>query len=182
MRQGLGPLRLLGPSLDVHDLRQVSLAIDQEERAHPVAEPVEPLDRRQPGVEPRRPLRVHPAGLGGVVRRAEQQGPQRDPPVLVGRERGHPERLERGGDAEGVGEVEVFRDDHVFQDVVEPLRAVLDPEVEEPPEPQVEHLEDRRDQPTLGGEEGRRAPGLEQVTGAEPLDLHPEAVGVFEDR
>ena len=142
---------------------------------------MEPLDRRQPGVEPRRPLRVRPAGLGGVVRRAEQQGPQRDPPVLVGRQRGDPQRLQRGGDAEGVGEVEVFRDDHVLQDVVEQLRAVLDPEVEEPPEPQVERPEDRLDQPTLGGEEGRRAPGLEQVTGAEPLDLHAEAVGVVED-
>ena len=117
------------------------------------------------------------AGSCGVP---SSKAPSRDPPVLVGRQRGHPERLERGGDAEGVGEVEVFGDDHVFQDVVEPLRAVLDPEVEEPPEPQVEHPEDRRDQPTLGGEEGRRAPGLEQVAGAEPLDLHPEAVGVVE--
>ena len=58
MDQRLAPLDGLGPPGDVDQPRQVPLAIDQEDRPHAVAEPVEPLDRRQPSVEVGRPSPV----------------------------------------------------------------------------------------------------------------------------
>ena len=51
MNQRLASLGRLCPSSDVDEPDKVSLAIDQEESAHAIAEAVEALDGREPGVE-----------------------------------------------------------------------------------------------------------------------------------
>ena len=71
-----GPWTWSAQRCDVDHPEQVALAIDQEDRLDAVAEPVEPLDRRQPGVEPRRPLGVDPIGVGRVVIACPAGGPR----------------------------------------------------------------------------------------------------------
>ena len=119
-------------------------------------------------------------GSGRVVGGAEQQGAGRDPAVLVGRQRRDPQRLQRGGDPERVGRVEVVGDDQVLDRVRGTARSA------------VRRPRGRTGRGTGGraaggsisisrrsaGRNGVGLPGWKQVAGPEPLDLDAQAVRV----
>ncbi len=58
--QGFGALRGFRPAVNVHRAGKLALEVDEKNRAHAVAEPVKPLDRVQPGVEPGCPFGIDP--------------------------------------------------------------------------------------------------------------------------
>jgi len=78
-----GSLYLVGPVLDVGHPEKVALSIDDEHGLHTVAEPMETLDSREPGVEPRGPLGIDSLGVRRVAIASQQERPRREAPVLV---------------------------------------------------------------------------------------------------
>ena len=178
MDQRFAPLRGVGPASDVDHPRQVALPIDQEDRPHAVAEPVKPLDRRQAGVEGRCTRQVLVGRGGRIVLGAEQEAPGRDSAVLVGRQRGHPQGLERRGDPVGADRIEIVGDDQVFGLVLEPIEAMRELLVEQPAKPEVDRLDDHLDHVALRRQERRRVARLKREMGPQPLDLDAQAVGI----
>ena len=179
MSQGFAPLRGVRPALDVDHPRQVALAIDQEDRPHAVAEPVKPLDRRQASVEGGCSRQVLVGGGGRIVLGAEQECAGRDSPVLVGRERGHPQGLERRRDAVGANRIEIVGDDQVFGLVLKPVETMRELLVEQPPKSEVDRLHDHLDQVPLRRQERRRIAWLKCEMSSQPLDLDSQSVGVL---
>ena len=70
-----GSLDLVGPVLDVGHPEKVALSIDDEQGLHTVAEPMETLDRREPGVEPRGSLGIDSLGVRRVAIASQQERP-----------------------------------------------------------------------------------------------------------
>ena len=179
MHQGFAPLRGVGPALDIDHPRQVALPIDQEDRPHAVAEPMKSLDRRQASVEGGRSRQVFVSRGGRIVLGAEQKRSGRDAPVLVRRQRGHPQGLERGRDAVGADRVEIIGDDQVFGLVLKPVESMREFLVEQPAKPEVDRLHDHLDQVALGRQERRRVARLKREMSSQPLDLDSQSVGIF---
>ena len=178
MNQRFAPLTGFRPPGHVDHPRQIALAIDQEDRPHAVAEPVKPFDRRQSGVEAGSSRHVLVTRGGRIVLRAQQERSGRDPPVLVSRQRGHPQRLERRRDPVGADRIEIVRDDQVLGLVLEPIEAMRQLLIEEPSKSEVDRLHDHLDHAALGRQERRRIARLEREVGSQPLDLNPETVRV----
>ena len=124
MNQRFAPLTGLGPPGHIDHPRQIALSIDQEDRPHAVAEPVKPFDRGQSSVEGGSAGHVLVAWGGRIVLRAQEKRPGRDPAVLVSRQRGHTQGLERSRDPEGADRVEIVGDDQVLSLILEPIDAM----------------------------------------------------------
>jgi hypothetical protein len=179
MDQRLAALGDRRPAGHVDQPHQVTLVVDQEHRSHPVAEPVEPLDCRQPCIEIRRAFPILAVRRGRIVLRAQEQRPHRDPPVLVGRQRRHPQRLQRRGDAIGADRCEIIGNDQVLGLIAEPIETMSQLLDEQSAEPQVDRRHDHFDHSPLRRQQRHRVARLERQPGPQPLDLDPQAVGVL---
>jgi len=165
--------------LKMKHAEKIAEMIDQEERLDAVAKPVEALDRRQSGVEPGRCLGVGSIGVRRVVIRSQQKGPGRDAPVLIGRQGGHPQGFQGGGNAIRAHRAKKVGDDQVFGQVLEPLQAIGDVLVEEPAKPQVQGVNDGFHEPSLERQERYGAAGTESQVRAPPFDGQAQAITVI---
>ena len=164
--------------LDVGHPEKVALSIDDEQGLHTVAEPMETLDGREPGVEPRGSLGIDSLGVRRVAIASQQERPRRDAPVLVSGQRGHPQRLERGGNAIRADRLEKVGDDQVFSQVLKTLQAIGEILVEEPAKSSVKGLNNNLDHPPLQRQERHRALGPEAQMRSQPFDFEAHTIKI----
>ena len=129
---------------------------------------------------PGRPGRVDPARAPpGRASVPSSSTPDGDAAVLVGRQRRHPQRLQRRRAPGRAPACRGIGDDQVLDGVLEQVLRCATSGSNMAAEAEVEHPQDRLDQPPLGraGTASGR-PGWKQVAGPEPVDLEPQAVGV----
>ncbi len=156
MHQRVGPLRQLRPPAHVNHPYQLALPVDEEERVHAIAKTVKSLDRREAGIEGRRSLAILAVRRGRVVGSSQQKRAGRHATVLIRRQRGHSESLERRRYPVVIDRVEIIGDDQVLGQIlkaVDPMRQLL---VEKSAEAEVDRRHDHLDHSALGGQERHR--------------------------